>query len=228
LAETNTSTPFFFAAANYSSVSPDAFNLMMQNVDTKNEQQAYLAQQLLQAMVLGPPTTAPPIPTRTAGNVPSFGAPRGNRDPLTLILSRSECRSERQRQGRHHGDDDDRDDLLRGRRRRLLEVQARQGPAGPAGRIESVRKENSKRSRSKRHLDLALSSMLDTGSGVDSKAPEDVTNRFALALVAAKVLSGDAANADKWAAVDECFPYVSPTFPLYLGTSRLTSLYPCR
>ena len=56
-----------FLAANFSSVSADAFNLMMKNIDTTNENQAYLAQQLLQAMVLGPPTTAPPIPTRTAG-----------------------------------------------------------------------------------------------------------------------------------------------------------------
>jgi len=48
-------------------VSADAFNLMMKNIDTKNENQAYLAQQLLQAMVLGPPSTAPPVPTRTAG-----------------------------------------------------------------------------------------------------------------------------------------------------------------
>ena len=38
---------------------------MMANVDTKNENQALLAQQVLQAMILGPPTTAPPIPTRT-------------------------------------------------------------------------------------------------------------------------------------------------------------------
>lgn len=54
------------SAANFSSVSADAFNTMMQNVDTKNDNQALLAQQVLKAMVLGPPTTAPPIPTRTA------------------------------------------------------------------------------------------------------------------------------------------------------------------
>ncbi len=53
------------SAANFSSVSPDAFNTMMANVDTKNENQALLAQQVLKAMILGPPTTAPPIPTRT-------------------------------------------------------------------------------------------------------------------------------------------------------------------
>jgi hypothetical protein len=66
---------FTFSAANFSSVSADAFNLMMKNVDTTNENQAFLAQQLLQAMVLGPPTTVPPIPTRTAG-IPSFTNPQ--------------------------------------------------------------------------------------------------------------------------------------------------------
>ena len=51
--------------------------------------------------------------------------------------------------------------------------------------------------------------MLNTGSGVESKAPDDVTNRFALAIVAAKVLAGDPTNVDKWKAVDECYPFVS-------------------
>jgi hypothetical protein len=63
--------------------------------------------------------------------------------------------------------------------------------------------------------------MLNTGSGVESIAPDDVTNRFALAIVAAKVLAGDPTNADKWKAVDECYPFVSKlllsiyTFYLY-------------
>ena len=39
---------------------------MMANVDTKNENQALLAQQVLKAMILGPPTTTAAIPTRTA------------------------------------------------------------------------------------------------------------------------------------------------------------------
>ena len=47
-------------------MSADAFNTMMQSVDTTNENQALLAQQVLKAMILGPPTTPPPIPTRTA------------------------------------------------------------------------------------------------------------------------------------------------------------------
>ena len=47
-------------------MSADAFNTMMQSVDTTNENQAMLAQQVLKAMILGPPTTPPPIPTRTA------------------------------------------------------------------------------------------------------------------------------------------------------------------
>ena len=34
--------------ANFSQVSPDAFNTMMANVDTKNDNQALLAQQVLQ------------------------------------------------------------------------------------------------------------------------------------------------------------------------------------
>ena len=52
--------------------------------------------------------------------------------------------------------------------------------------------------------------MLNTGTyGVDSKTPDEVTNRFALAIVAAKLLSGDKNNVVKWNAVDESFPQVS-------------------
>ncbi len=51
--------------------------------------------------------------------------------------------------------------------------------------------------------------MLNTGpTGVESKTPDEVTNRFALAIVAAKLLSGDAANVQKWKEVDESFPQV--------------------
>ena len=39
---------------------------MMQDVDTGNAAQAELAKQALEAIILGPPTTIPPIPTRTA------------------------------------------------------------------------------------------------------------------------------------------------------------------
>ena len=38
----------------------------MQDVDTGNAAQAELAKQALEAIILGPPTTIPPIPTRTA------------------------------------------------------------------------------------------------------------------------------------------------------------------
>jgi hypothetical protein len=52
--------------------------------------------------------------------------------------------------------------------------------------------------------------MLNTGpTGVDSKTPDEVTNRFALAIVAAKLLSGDKTNVEKWQAVDQNFPQVS-------------------
>ena len=51
--------------------------------------------------------------------------------------------------------------------------------------------------------------MLNTGpTGVDSKTPDEVTNRFALAIVAAKLLAGDESNANKWKAVDENYPDV--------------------
>ena len=39
---------------------------MMADVDTGNAAQAELAKQALEAIILGPPTTIPPIPTRTA------------------------------------------------------------------------------------------------------------------------------------------------------------------
>ena len=51
--------------------------------------------------------------------------------------------------------------------------------------------------------------MLYTGTyGVDSKTPDEVTNSFALAIVAAQLLSGDTNNVLKWNAVDESFPQV--------------------
>jgi hypothetical protein len=51
--------------------------------------------------------------------------------------------------------------------------------------------------------------MLNTGPmGVDSRTPDEVTNRFALATVAAKLLSGDDANVAKWQAVDATYPQV--------------------
>ena len=43
---------------------------------------------------------------------------------------------------------------------------------------------------------------------MDSKTPDEVTNRFALAIVAAQLLSGDTKNVLKWNAVDESFPQV--------------------
>ena len=51
--------------------------------------------------------------------------------------------------------------------------------------------------------------MLNTGpTGIDSRTPDEVTNRFALAIVAAKLLAGDDANVAKWEAVDEVYPQV--------------------
>jgi hypothetical protein len=52
--------------------------------------------------------------------------------------------------------------------------------------------------------------MLNTGlTGVDSKTPDEVTNRFALAIVAAKLLAGDSTNVAKWQAVDQNSPQVT-------------------
>ena len=39
---------------------------MMRDVDNSNAAQAELAKEALEAIILGPPTTIPPIPTRTA------------------------------------------------------------------------------------------------------------------------------------------------------------------
>ena len=56
----------FFVAPNQEDSNIDSFNQMMQDVDTGNAAQAELAKQALEAIILGPPTTIPPIPTRTA------------------------------------------------------------------------------------------------------------------------------------------------------------------
>ena len=54
-----------FLAPDFAGVSADAFNAMVGNVDLKSDNQAGLAQDVLEAMLLGPPTTTPAIPTRT-------------------------------------------------------------------------------------------------------------------------------------------------------------------
>ena len=55
----------FYAATQFGSVGADAFKLMMTNVDLESPKQSELAQNVLSAMLLGPPTTTPAIPTRT-------------------------------------------------------------------------------------------------------------------------------------------------------------------
>ena len=55
----------FISAPNQEDSNIDSFNQMMQDVDTGNAAQAELAKQALEAIMLGPPTTIPPIPTRT-------------------------------------------------------------------------------------------------------------------------------------------------------------------
>ena len=57
--------PKFFTAPNQEDSNIDSFNQMMQDVDTGNAAQAELAKEALEAIILGPPTTIPPIPTRT-------------------------------------------------------------------------------------------------------------------------------------------------------------------
>ena len=57
---------FLFSASDFSDVSPDAFNSMMGDVNLESDKQAELAQEVLESMLLGPPTTTPAIPTRTA------------------------------------------------------------------------------------------------------------------------------------------------------------------
>ena len=57
---------FKLLAPNQEDSNIDSFNQMMQDVDTGNAAQAELAKQALEAIILGPPTTIPPIPTRTA------------------------------------------------------------------------------------------------------------------------------------------------------------------
>ena len=47
-------------------IDEDQFSAMMQGVDVNDPGQAKAAQEVLEAMLLGPPTTVPPFPTRTA------------------------------------------------------------------------------------------------------------------------------------------------------------------
>jgi hypothetical protein len=52
-------------APNFADVNPEAFNAMIGNVDLNSDVQANLANEVIEAMMLGPPTTTAAIPTRT-------------------------------------------------------------------------------------------------------------------------------------------------------------------
>jgi len=52
-------------SAEFSDINADQFSAMLGNVDLGDSEQAAAAQAVLQAMLMGPPTTLPPFPTRT-------------------------------------------------------------------------------------------------------------------------------------------------------------------
>jgi len=52
-------------AAEFESINAQQFNAMLGNVDLEDPEQANAAQAVLEAMLIGPPTTVPPFPTRT-------------------------------------------------------------------------------------------------------------------------------------------------------------------
>jgi len=52
-------------AAEFESINADQFSAMLGNVDLEDPEQAGAAQAVLEAMLMGPPTTLPPFPTRT-------------------------------------------------------------------------------------------------------------------------------------------------------------------
>ena len=56
---------YLFLAPDFEEVDANAFNAMVGNVDLESDNQAGLAQEVLEAMLLGAPTTTPDIPTRT-------------------------------------------------------------------------------------------------------------------------------------------------------------------
>ena len=58
-------TFYLFLAPDFEEVDANAFNAMVGNVDLESDNQAGLAQEVLEAMLLGAPTTTPDIPTRT-------------------------------------------------------------------------------------------------------------------------------------------------------------------
>ena len=75
--------PNFFTAPNQEDSNIDSFNQMMQDVDTGNAAQAELAKEALEAIILGPPTTIPPIPTRTGD------ADSETTEPVEVVTSAS-------------------------------------------------------------------------------------------------------------------------------------------
>lgn len=61
----------------------DSFNLMVSNVDLGDEFQAKRAREVLEAMLVGPPTTQSSIPTRTADPNQPGGPPAGTSSDTT-------------------------------------------------------------------------------------------------------------------------------------------------
>lgn len=78
---------FWISAPNFADVSADAFNAMVGNVDLQSDNQADLAKDVLEAMIVGPPTTVPPIPTRTQDPDKSTTILTTTEEPATSVGS---------------------------------------------------------------------------------------------------------------------------------------------
>ena len=153
--------PFFLGgySMKFEDVDADAFQTMMKNVDLSSIQQAKLAQEVLESIVLGPPTTTPSIPTRTAD--PDLETTSQQTLQTTTSTTTSNPNKDKVKEMA--------DDQL--------------------------------------SLQSAITSMLVQTHVIGSCTAEEVQNRLSMAVVAAKLLSGDEENVAKWEAVSRVYPH---------------------
>lgn len=147
----------------FGEVSAEEFNAMVGNVDKSSDNQAGLAQEVLEAMLLGPPVTTPAIPTQT----PDPNTEEPTTQPIITTTTQTST---------------------------LSTISNEDDPDGCGAKL-----------REQNETQNALASMLTTEC-LGSRTPEEAEMRFALAKVAAKVLSGSEENIAKWSCVEKLQP----------------------
>jgi len=152
----------------FEEVDANAFNAMVGNVDLESDNQAGLAQEVLEAMLLGAPTTTPDIPTRTRD-------PDLTQGPTTPVVTTTTTEAD---------------------------IHTSNSPT-TIGSLEMADCEKYKTEQNS--TQNALQTMLNAECS-ESRTPEEADMRYAMAKVAAKILSGEENNTRKWKCVEDLAP----------------------